>query len=387
MRVLIYGWFLLGSVLSHATDATQTEALLALSSLRYFVDRSEHAIPNAIQCTDTELTQLWEVASAHPLVADKVTKARHLYFTHSDPEHQSQLLTEAWQALKTDSSPIQVDLSSGVYRAPVPIKNHTGPYPQFDDNPFLTEEMRVRMKPFLLPLTHVSKPVLDKIFGARRVTQDEAALEQAGFKILFSQKVSYIKVISHPQLPRYLIKLYLDNDLRIKREQPGWKWLAQRPDSARQLQSLIKKHKIRQFVVPDKWIYPLPAHTSPPNTPEYVRQPVVLFVQRMPVVNSTETRKAWQTKIRKKHLHELYILISEGYETAYIAGNMPYCGHGKFAYVDTEYDKRPADYNKVRPYLSPKMNAYWDQLVRSGGRIQKKDKECQSCSAKLKTGE
>lgn len=367
----ISGSFVLFSILCQSLEGvTQQEALGAVSSLRYFVGTQDGEEP-AISCTETELTHLWEVAREHPLVTDKVTSAQHFYLTHTDQEQMNQLLTEAWQALQERSSGDSFTALCGVYRAHTPSRTNRH-YPQFDDNPFLTQEMRDQMRLYLLPVNHVSKPTLDTIFGTTRVTQDQSTLTNAGFHILFAQPVSFIKVVSHPELPGYLMKLYLDNDLRIKRDKSGWQWLVQRCDSARQLRDIIHKYKIRHFVVPHKWLYPLPAEPSPPATPEYVRQPVALLVQRMPIVNVEETRKAWRTKISKEHLKELYIIFSEGYGTAYIGGNIPYCNKGLFAIVDTEYGKRLPKYNHLRPYLSQKMYAYWEQLVRSGGRPKSK---------------
>ena len=73
-------------------------------------------------------------------------------------------------------------------------------YPNFTENPCLSHAMKQLMAPYLLPETHPTKPILDSIFTSSDVIKNDTTLINAGFKILFSQKKSFIRVVSHPFL-------------------------------------------------------------------------------------------------------------------------------------------------------------------------------------------
>jgi hypothetical protein len=88
-------------------------------------------------------------------------------------------------------------------------------YPDFKTNPYLDHEIKDSIKKYLLPVDHPAKGILDAIFLSSRAIRDEQALLDAGFVILFSQETSYIKVVSHPLLPGYVMKLNLDSETRL----------------------------------------------------------------------------------------------------------------------------------------------------------------------------
>lgn len=241
-------------------------------------------------------------------------------------------------------------------------------YNDFDSNPYLTKEARKQIRPFLLPFDHCLRPVLDSIFFQTRAIQDQATFESAGFMTLFVQPRSFIRVASHPCLPNYLVKIYLDNELRQKQGKPDWYWFVKRCEGAKAIRKAIIKKKIQFFSVPDKWIYPLPLTPSPPSTSDYLRKVAILLVQDMKLVSHEETLEAWKTKITPKHLDELYAIISRASGGSYRASNVPYTIFGDFAFIDTEYpDRKDPDFSSIRPFLSHDMRKYWDKLVKNGG--------------------
>lgn len=231
-------------------------------------------------------------------------------------------------------------------------------YPHFWDNPLLDSKMKDRMEPYLMPLTHPLKPILDTIFSQGRVIQDENSLTAAGFIIKHRMPNTHILVVKHPAIEGYLFKIYPDSELHLKDGKPGWYWLCNRCEGAERIRKLIKKKKIQFFTVPDKWIYPLPPTAN-------AKQPIVLIVTDMQLVSSEENKWAWKNVATKKHLDELYYILSHGSGSYFLTGNIPYTKSGKFAFIDTEYPKRIVKMKNVIKFhfLSPEMEEYWKKLI------------------------
>lgn len=231
-------------------------------------------------------------------------------------------------------------------------------YPNFSDNPLFTKEMRKLMAPHLIPLNHPLKATLDRIFIGSRVTANESSLAAAGFITLFSQQTTHILVVMHPDVPGYLFKIYLDTETRLKEGREGWRWLTDRCMGAARARNFILKKKMKYFCVPDKWLYPLPAE---PASQGPIKQTVVLIVTDMNLVSKEEVSYAWKNLITRKHLDELYYLLSHGIGSRFLTGNIPYTKNGKFALIDTEYPKRKISLQKILPYLSDDMQVYWNK--------------------------
>lgn len=236
-------------------------------------------------------------------------------------------------------------------------------YNDFDNNPYFAKKEKKQIKPYLLPFNHPIKPYLDHIFSSERVILNSDTFTAAGFISKFIQPRSFIRVASHPYLPGYLIKVYLDDELRIKKETPGWKWFVNRAKNAKLIRRYIKKNKCKYFTAPEKWIYPLPINTSPPNDPSFSRKNEILIVEDMQLVSDHENNLAWKTVITKKHLDELYNIISYAGGSSYRADNVAYTKSGKFAFIDTEYKKSSSSYHAILPYLSDDMAAYWRKIT------------------------
>lgn len=234
----------------------------------------------------------------------------------------------------------------------------------------LDSHAKRRIKPYLLPKEHPLKTTLDSLFSHPSVTKDDSSFAQAGFKTRCIRHTSYVRIAEHPSLPGFLMKLYLDSEKREKENIPGWIWLARRCEGAENLRSLIKRKKIKHFVVPDKWLYLLPwdSRLSKEKNPY---QPVILIVTKMNLVSWSENVKAWKTKVTKAHLRELYCIFRHGYSSCFVTENIPYTKEGKFACIDTEHPKRNlrARYSHVLQYLSPEMKKYWKMLIQTDGNV------------------
>jgi hypothetical protein len=237
---------------------------------------------------------------------------------------------------------------------------------EFAINSEITPDLWEKVKPYLISKSHPLKKNLDAIFYSYEVTQNTESLKNAGFKVLFKQPRSYIRVVKHPKLPNHLLKLYPDDETRQKKGKPSWFWLLKRCQGAKKIRQAIYFHRIKYFQVPQKWLYPSP-NNHVPLFLKLVSHPLILLVEDMHLKNKKTNLHAWKNLITKKHLDELYIIISRAHGSSYRPDNITYSKNGKFSFIDTEYPSRFPDYRSIRHYLSIKMLKYWDSLVKNGG--------------------
>lgn len=361
--------------------ASIEEAFYAISSLRFYVDelldshqREEAEEP--IIFNPEEVEALWEksLTGISDTLASPIEQAWQNYEEIIDQpqldveriKHTQTLLTKAWQELEKEMGLFEAEEETETNHKPkIQFLAQQGIYPNFDDNPHLDPFAQL-MRRHLIPLCHPMKVPLDRIFCHCRAIHSCQTLCDAGFRILFNQPISFIKVVCHPWLPGYLLKLYVDSDCCLKDNKPGWWWLSRRCEGAANIRKLIKRKKLKCFVVPEKWLYPLPV--CPPPLDPCHRQLFVLLVEDMCLVSYEESNWAWKNVVTRRHLRELYQIISHGYASIFLPGNIPYSRKGVFACIDTEYPKRKPNYRGVKRYLSPQMQKCWDKIVRSGGK-------------------
>jgi len=236
----------------------------------------------------------------------------------------------------------------------------------FEENPHIDKAIKGELRKYIIPDRHPIKEKLDYIFKSRRVTQDIDAFQEAGFSIISNRPRSFITVAKHPDLEKYIIKAYMDTELRKKRGIPGWKWLTRRCLGAKRIAYTIAKNKMKYFTVARKWIYPLPPEPSPLDDGKHVRQIVLLVATDMQLTSKKENLKAWYNVITKEHLQELFTIMNLAKGESYRPDNIHYTKSGQFAFIDTEYPFLGPDYDSIRKYLSPSMLEYWDYLVEKG---------------------
>lgn len=209
--------------------------------------------------------------------------------------------------------------------------------------------------PYIIPSAHPLKTILDEVFYPKDVINSDDSLDTSNFEILVTRRGSGLRVVKHPQLKGYLVKLFLKSDLR-------WKWrilqqnLIQRCATAAKIRTLIAKHKIEFFTVPEKWLY---------EVPDQMKQTFVLIVQDMRLVSRKKSEEAWRTKISKDHLDELYIILSRGYGSMAISQNIAYTKDKTFSFIDTEFPKREFSLRRVCTFLSFSKQKYWEKLIQS----------------------
>lgn len=242
-------------------------------------------------------------------------------------------------------------------------------YNDFRTNPNISKAERKKIAPYLLPYNNPLRPILDSIFCTQRATFDATSFKKAGFTLLFNQPRSFIKVGSHPLLPNHLVKVYFDTDRRekkrLEKEVPSWRWLAYRVEGAKQVQRILTAYHIKHFVVPKKWIYPLPPKPFPTTKVKTRARNCILIVENMNLASYEENLDAWKNRMTKEHLDELFTIIKFAGGGAYRADNVALTKSGKFALIDTEYPYKTGRYHSVESYLSDEMLRYWRKLVRT----------------------
>jgi hypothetical protein len=226
-------------------------------------------------------------------------------------------------------------------------------------------EIKKELSPYTISSSHRMKKRLDNIFKKTRATQDSTSFEKAGFKTLYVQPNSHIRVASHPLLPGYLVKVYLDSELRTKDDKPSWLWLMYRVRGARELQNLITNKKLSYYTVPKKYLYILPDDPSPPENPDFTKHIAILLVEDMKLVSYAKTVQAWRNKVSYKHLDQLFCIMKEGHASTFIYGNTPLSRNGKFSFIDTEKPRRTHDLTRLIKYFNPEMGAYWNFLIQN----------------------
>lgn len=243
------------------------------------------------------------------------------------------------------------------------VNSFASSYPHFEDNPLLNDRTRFRMAPYLLPLNHPMKAVLDDIFSRSRVLENERTLRDAGFEIIAGPMPnSFVIVVRHSLIPGYVFKLYLDSESAQRKQIPHWEWLVRRCEGARGIRQIIRDQKMRYFSVPDKWLYVLPVYPYPSSLNS---QLVILMETDMQLESLEVTEQMWKT-VTRKHLDELYCILKQGYGghgVVNLAANVPFTKQGKFAFTDTEDPRANLNLKYLKKYLSKKMQLYWDTLI------------------------
>lgn len=224
-----------------------------------------------------------------------------------------------------------------------------------------------KVSPHLLPDQHPVRIQLDQIFSVSRGILNSKSLQKAGFRKSKPRKFTHLIVTTHPTLPGYIFKLYLDSQKYYKKLPEYENWLM-RIQGASFIQSEINKLDLQSFFkVPKKWIYDLPEEPSPPF--EYLRKNFLLVEEDMALYSEEENNILWQSDfISHAILDGLFkILKNIGLRDCVKIDNIPISKDGKIAFVDTQtYHAWPVHYKELSQKLSKENRAYWKSLINSG---------------------
>lgn len=369
MNRFILSWLLTFFSVFFISPISSEEAndvgIQAVASLLYHVN-SEIEDKKEIKFADGEIENLW--TKAVQLDSSLIYAKEDYWFWRQQPNDQTkpylQYCAEALKVLWIEKNSLGIDPielnANGIFQHCYSV-NH------LENNHLINDKIRKEIVPHLLPSNLPIATSVDQIFNNFRAIFNTDLLRQAGFKILHKQPRSYIIVANHPAVPGFLFKLYLDTELRQKKNVPGWKWFVRRCEGAKSVRNIIAKKHIKNFTVPTKYIYVLPSSTAPAAIPGIDPKPAVLIVQDMNLVEKELNLAVWKNFVSPEVLDELYVIISRANGSSYRPDNIPFTHSGKFAFIDTEYPNCDPDFASIRSYLSTEMCAYWDQLVKKGG--------------------
>ncbi len=234
--------------------------------------------------------------------------------------------------------------------------------PYFNQTDVAIKETIENQRSYLLPENSKLQAPLRKIFSDHNVLQTPKTFTEAGF-VFISERPSGMVVASHPKLPGYLVKAYIES----RKVKSNWEWAVYRCLGVQYIRELIKEKKLSFFVVPNKWIYPL----TPIDDREDLisnTSPVVLIVKDMKLVGRKLSKAAWKTNANKTLIQQLYCILSHGYSSCCLGSNIPLTKKGKYACIDTEVPQRILPLHHVGNHLSDEMADYWEHLVKTGGR-------------------
>ena len=232
----------------------------------------------------------------------------------------------------------------------------------YAQNPHVSPEVWEKTAPYFLPDDHPAKPFLDQIFSSQRITLSRETALQAGF-FLTDHQGQQTTVMRHPGIPNYIIKVYFDNELAETKELEHW---IKRIEGAKAVQAAIVKRKYGSlFVVPQKWIYPLPADPSLPAEGNYLRKNFVLIAEHMPLMGGPENKWRYRMEISRSKLRKLFNIVTDaGMYDSVRPSNVPWTYNKQIAFVDTEvYHQWPVDYHPMLEFINRDMKRYWQSLI------------------------
>lgn len=229
----------------------------------------------------------------------------------------------------------------------------------------LNFEGKKKVRPFFIEKDHPIKSKLDDIFSKARVIQNVQSMEKAGFIKPFPRHATHVVFTKHPDLPGYVIKAYLDDDLRYHRGITEYEHWCKRIKGAKAIQELINKHHLGDiFKTPKKWIYTLPKKPKPKKP--CLKKDYILVEEDMDIYNDQGNKKHWRSaKVTKRTLDSLDLIITAlGLRDCAKIDNLPFGKDGRIAFIDTEsYNVWPIPYHVLDGSLSPENKAYWKKIT------------------------
>lgn len=228
-----------------------------------------------------------------------------------------------------------------------------------------TTHEQQKLAPYLLPLDHSIKPILDAIFTQTRVTLNLDTLFEAGFAKTKPRKFTKLLVTKHPAVPGYIFKIYLDAQRYYKNIPEHHFWLM-RVRGAHLVRNLIQANGWEgQFKVPQKWLYALPKNHLPPQG--YETKYYILVEEDMDLLSDSENKAHWASNaVTHDLLNQVHVLLKTiGLSDCPKPDNIPFSKDGRIAFIDTQtYGESSIAYKRLAPFLSKSNQDYWKTLTR-----------------------
>ncbi|MFA6915861.1 MAG: hypothetical protein WC222_05650 [Parachlamydiales bacterium] len=216
------------------------------------------------------------------------------------------------------------------------------------------------MQPLFLPENHSLRNKLDKIFNRGRPTANKISLLKAGFTHLKIGSISQTTVAKHPKLRDYVLKLFTD-DVAFSE----WEPLKKRVDASISVSKTVENLGYNSiFVIPKKWIYPLPASSTPADN-AILPKNFIVIAEEIDITGKYENLRIWHDRVDKRMLIALHHLVAiEGLDDSVLPRNIPFTKNGKkIALVDLEHHQQwPIPYHKLLRFLNPRMGVFWSNI-------------------------
>ncbi|CUI16923.1 conserved hypothetical protein [Candidatus Protochlamydia naegleriophila] len=222
-----------------------------------------------------------------------------------------------------------------------------------------------QITPFLIPSNHAAKIKLDDILSNVQAFYDLQSMEAASFDKALPQHHTQIIVTRHPELKGYVIKAYLDVQDYHSGKPEYYFWI-KRILGAELIRQAIASHGYGHLLkVPHKWIYQLPDNGSNASN-HALKKYFILVEEDMDLYDDAINVAFWGSEwVTNEYLEALYTIVTElGLFDCTKPANCPISKDGRIAFVDTQsFHAKRVKYQKLTPYLSPTMQAYWLELI------------------------
>lgn len=229
----------------------------------------------------------------------------------------------------------------------------------YTPSPYVDGAVWFQVQPFFLPENHPVKPKLDRLFS-KRVTKNSETLKKAGFTRPDPMKFSKTIVSPNKDIPGYMFKFFCDDQKGIS----DWQRLLNRVTGAIFIQDALNRYNINHlFVVPQKWIYPLPPETTPVGNPD--RKNFIVVETALDIYTGSANNNMWKSPIINQiTLTWVFYLLQElGLSDSPYSFNMPITKDNRIAFIDTEHHhKWPVPLYKLWPFLASPMGEFWNFL-------------------------
>ena len=216
---------------------------------------------------------------------------------------------------------------------------------------------------YYLSDTHPIKPTLDALFSTSRVLLNEKSMKKAGFIISKPRPFTNLIIASHPAMPGYIFKLYLDAQ-RLHKHKPELHFWMMRIQGALAVRDTIETFQLQDLVkVPQKWLYQLPI--KPKGKKGYIRRQYILVEEDMDLVSSEDNERLWRSEyVTPDLLNAIYIILSKaGLRDCTKPDNLPFSWDGRVSFIDTQSHGGKVPFKRLESWLSPLNQLYWSKLT------------------------
>lgn len=212
-----------------------------------------------------------------------------------------------------------------------------------------------KIKRYLLPRDHPAQEQLKLLFTSREVFDNRINMRAAGFTF-FGHYARKLLVCTHPLLPNYVIKKFI-NLIPPATQLSAY---VRRLKGRKQISKYIKSAKVKNLVVPKKYLYELPEKFSDPFTHE---KSYLLIAEKQDLCSIEETKQRYYN-VSRKTLKELclFLLKFRGMDSS--LENLSFTKEGKVALIDTDKweELRPEYLRRIMDELSERNKNYAKHL-------------------------